>query len=215
MPIFRSGKGAAPAWCEMESFELLDLRQDERRTLQREGRNEHFIVCRGSADFDPGGIQGVRCSLGVGGKLELVGPAVKSVTLVGGWGGAQVFRAVGRWGSITSSGIFAVRKAKPPANDTPYSYVKTTGFDNHYHDCDEYWVVLEGKWQVASEGKMYEVGPGDCVATGMGWHHDVVSIEGDGPYRGIWFEGTLEGRKRVGHLWEPQHGKAVAMKDRV
>jgi len=49
----------------------------------------------------------------------------------------------------------------------------------------------------------------------MGWHHDVLSVKDDKPIRAIWFEGTLEGQKRVGHLWEPQHGKAKPRAKRV
>ena len=66
-----------------------------------------------------------------------------------------------------------------------------------------------------SEDKFFDVGPGDCVATGMGWHHDVPCVEGGGTLKAVWFEGTLEGQKRVGHLWEPKHGPARPEAERV
>jgi mannose-6-phosphate isomerase-like protein (cupin superfamily) len=212
MPVFRARRGQAPKWCELEMFEFIELKDGESRTLRREGQKEELIVCRGGVI----GVMGdVEVTLAEGAKLDLNSPAVTSLALRGAWGNALVCRMAGRWKAITSSGLFSAQTAPPPANDTPYAYTKTTGFDNHFHDCDEYWIVFQGQATAASEGKLYDVGPGDCVATGMGWHHDVVSVKGDAPLRAVWFEGTLEGAKRVGHLWEPQHGKAVPMKDRV
>ena len=69
---------------------------------------------------------------------------------------------------------------------------------------------------MASEGKLYEVGPGDCIATGMGWHHDVVSLKDDEKkMHAVYFESGLEAQGRTGHLWEPKHGKAEPQLDRV
>lgn len=211
MPIFRSGKGQAPAWCELESFELMELPAGEAREFVRAARKEEWVVCRGRV---VGELGRVACTLPEGGKLDLGGVAPRTLRLRSE-APALVCRLAGRWRSVTSSGIFTVSPGTPPNFDTPHAYVKTTGFDNHYHDCDEYWIVWEGKATVASEGETYEVGPGDCVATGMGWHHDVLAVHGDGALRAIWFEGTLEGRKRVGHLWEPQHGPARPRRTRV
>ena len=205
MPVFRSGKGNAPAWCEMEGFDLISLAGGESRDLPRAGAKEQFIVCRGLVRANLGGEA---LELPEGAKVELDSPAAPALSLAALSEAALVFRAVGRWQSITSSGIFTVQSGTPPAHDTPYLYEKSTGFDNHYHDCDEYWVFFEGACRAASEGRLYDVGPGDCVATGMGWHHDVLCVEGGRPARAVWFEGTLEGAGRVGHLWEPRHGKA-------
>ena len=210
MPIFRSGKGNAPAWAEMTNFELIELAAGDGRTLSRQMSKEELLVCRGRVVVTAGDVE---CTLGEGGKLDLNGPQPPAVT-VRAVADALVFRAMGRWKSITSSGIFTVTTTDPPTHDTPYDYAKTTRFDNHYHDFDEYWILFEGRCRVATEGKFFDVGPGDCVATGMGWHHDVLSIEGDRPVRAVWFEGTLEG-DRLGHLWEPKHGKAQPKAGRV
>ena len=211
MPVFRSGKSKAPGWCELEDFNILELVAGETRALARAGRREEIIVCRGAVAASTGKATAF---LPEGGKLDLNFAALAGYRLTGLAEKSQLFRAVGRWRSICSSGVFTAQTATPPNFDTPYTYQKTTSFDNHYHDCDEYWIVLEGTATVASEGKLFEVGPGDCVATGLGWHHDVLSV-GQGPFRAVWFEGTLEGRKRVGHLWEPKHGKARPKTDRA
>jgi mannose-6-phosphate isomerase-like protein (cupin superfamily) len=66
---------------------------------------------------------------------------------------------------------------------------------------------------VVSEGKAYEVAPGDCLATGMGHHHDFPRVHE--PVKGVYFETTLEGLKRRGHLWNHTHGPAQPRRDRV
>jgi mannose-6-phosphate isomerase-like protein (cupin superfamily) len=104
---------------------------------------------------------------------------------------------------------------RAPARDKgdPVDYPKTNGMDSHYHDCDEYWIIYKGKGQAVSEGKLYEVGPGDCIATGRGHHHD-FPIDHE-PVRAVYLETDLEGKKRKGHLWEYKHGPAEACPERV
>jgi mannose-6-phosphate isomerase-like protein (cupin superfamily) len=213
MPVFRAGIGQAPAWCELEQFEFIELLPDAAHTCIRQGEKEEIVVCRGTIKAESGDVS---AELTAGLKMDLASPAQPGFVLTALDGPALVLRAMGRWQSVTSSGIFSVRTAAPPTHDTPYDYRKSTGFDNHYHDCDEYWIFFSGHCRVVSEGQGSDVGPGDCLATGMGWHHDVVCILGDTePVRAIWFEGTLEGQQRIGHLWEPSHGKAVPLPERV
>ena len=33
-------------------------------------------------------------------------------------------------------------------NGDPVTYPKHTAIDRHYHDCDEYWIILEGAGEV-------------------------------------------------------------------
>jgi mannose-6-phosphate isomerase-like protein (cupin superfamily) len=44
------------------------------------------------------------------------------------------------WSNVTSAGIFRVNTVNGK-------------FDNHYHDCNEYWLVFSGKALVMSEDK--------------------------------------------------------------
>jgi mannose-6-phosphate isomerase-like protein (cupin superfamily) len=197
----------------MQGFEFLDLKAGGAPLrLRREAPREALVVCRGWVRVV---CNGTEATLLPGCTYELREDAAGAEILTQ-WGDAQLFRAWGRWQAITSSGVFTVSTASPPAHDTPVTYRKSTGFDNHYHDCDEYWIFFEGRCRAVSEGKVYDVGPGDCVATGMGWHHDVQRVLGEvEPVRAVWFEGTLEGRKRLGHLWEPKHGRAEPRRDRA
>ena len=95
----------------------------------------------------------------------------------------------------------------------PVAYPKSTGFDAHYHDCDEYWVVLRGVGTVVIGGRHSTVGPGDAIATGTGHHHDFPEVQA--PVDAVYFETTLEGQKRIGHLWEHTHGTARPKPDRI
>lgn len=71
-------------------------------------------------------------------------------------------------------------------------------FDRHYHDCDEYWLIIEGQATVRSGGQDYLVGPGDLVCTPAGDEHDILETYSD--LRGFFLEGPLPGGGRPGHL---------------
>lgn len=68
----------------------------------------------------------------------------------------------------------------------------------HYHDCDEYWLVVEGRARVMTEGVEYEVGPGDMVATRRGDEHVVLEVLEDVVW--VFLTDELQGEKRPGHL---------------
>jgi mannose-6-phosphate isomerase-like protein (cupin superfamily) len=77
----------------------------------------------------------------------------------------------------------------------------------HYHDADEIWFIVEGRARLVSEGKEYEVGPGDLLCTGMGDEHGTVEVHED--ILGFFLETNLEGQKRKGHLHREEHGVPV------
>lgn len=79
---------------------------------------------------------------------------------------------------------------------------KGQGTDLHFHDCHEYWVIVDGRARVLSEGNEYEVGPGDMVCTKMGDEHQIVEALDD--LTGVWIEDELKSLKRRGHLHKVQ-----------
>ena len=85
------------------------------------------------------------------------------------------------WGAAASSR----RKTCDHPSDTgdPVAYAKTTSIDSHYHDCDEYWIVLEGAATVVVGDRHMKVAAGDCVPIGMGHHHDLPTRHGAGEGR--------------------------------
>ncbi len=124
-------------------------------------------------------------------------------------------RISGSWAEpVGSSGVFELGNSDHPRNDgDAVRYPRSTAFDNHFHDCDEYWIIAEGRCLAVSEQTLHTLGPGDCLATRMGVHHDIpLVIE---PVTGVYFEGTLRGKKRPGHLWEYRDGPPAVPAGRV
>ena len=210
MPIFRSGD-VPPAWCELTHFEVVTLPPEAQHRLQRLAPKEKLIVCQG------------RCRLTVDGQeFEAIAGSIFDLASSAGWFDMSdvtedvvAMRMSGHWRDETgASGLFAVNNSPAPGDKgNPVPYRKTTNFDSHYHDCDEYWVIIEGSGVAVSEGMHYQVGPADCVATGMRHHHDFARVHE--PVRAVYFETTLEGPKRLGHLWEHTHGPARPHPDRT
>lgn len=200
MPVFTSGQMGE--WCEVEDFQIVQLGAGEERRLRVSTARMHVICTAGRVNLRHGAS---RVVLEVAGQYEAHGGEVRLQAC----GPAQILYATGHWTEVTSAGIFKTAPGAPPTGDSPYSYAKATPFDRHYHDCDEYWFFLEGRASAVCGDSFHEVGPGDCVATPMGWNHDLARCHSPSGIRAVWFESTLKGQRRAGHLWEPKHGQAV------
>jgi mannose-6-phosphate isomerase-like protein (cupin superfamily) len=204
MPLFRDGMAAAPDWCELRSFAIVELPVGAQRDFPRTAPRERLLVAAGNCRLACGGeeIDGTE-----GTKVELSGPddhfAVTEVREP-----TTVVHLCGTWGDETGGwGLFRVREVVNAVDKgDPVDYPKRTTLDSHYHDCDEFYIILEGHGTVVSEGRHYEVGPGDCVATGMGHHHDFPLAPES--VKAVYFETTLAGQRRRGHLWNHTHGQA-------
>ena len=121
-----------------------------------------------------------------------------------------IVRMVGHWKAMATAGVHIVRTVDDPQlNDRPYDNEKTSNFDRHYHDYQEYWVIYDGKGKLAIGEELVDVGPGDCVIAPKAWHQDCVYVEGGGDLSLIWLGATPRGEKRIGHLYEHTHGEAV------
>lgn len=225
MPLFTPGtiqsKGApeisvaslrTKEWCELEYYDLVDLPSGSATyEYDRMGEREKLFVCDGSCDVSiPDGDETTER----GDVLEIDGPD-STFTVTAVHDDVRLIRVAGTWGDeIGGYGIFQLGRGDPPEKETPVSYPKETAFDNHYHDCDEYWIGISGRATAVSEDRFYEIGPGDCLATGMGYHHDMPIVHQE-PFCGVFFETTLRGEKRRGHLWEPTDGPAEPSEERV
>ena len=211
MPVFVSGRGLAPSWCELEYFEIVELPAGATHTFERIGQKEKLIVGQGQCRLTSAGQTMIADE---GANLDLSTADGRSEVLEV-FSDTKLIRMCGRWGEETGgSGLFTVEESDAPHDGgDPVGYPKATHFDSHYHDCDEYWILFEGRGIAVSEGVSYEVGPGDCVATGRGHHHDFPQVFE--PVKAVYFETTLEGQKRRGHLWNHRHGPAQPKKDRI
>ncbi len=67
----------------------------------------------------------------------------------------------------------------------------------HFHDCNEFWIIIEGRGVATSEGVTYELGPGDMLLTKEGDEH---SLEVTEKMVAVYFYGVMPPGGRVGHL---------------
>ena len=211
MPVIRGEQKQLPSWCEMEHFEIVRLAPGESHVYDRLGTKEKLILGEGRCRVRVDGRK-VDAETGSNLDLETAGARfeVEDVSEP-----TVLIRMAGRWGEeLGGSGLFSVvRSGSGEDRGDMVSYPKETTFDSHFHDCDEFWIIYEGSGTAVSEGRPYPVQAGDCVATGMGHHHDFpLVIE---PVKSVFFETTLQGEKRRGHLWNHTHGTAVPHPERV
>ena len=67
----------------------------------------------------------------------------------------------------------------------------------HYHNCNEYWIIVSGRGICTTEGDTYEIGPGDMVLTKEGDEHSLVVTE---DMTAIYFYGKMAPGGKIGHL---------------
>jgi mannose-6-phosphate isomerase-like protein (cupin superfamily) len=67
----------------------------------------------------------------------------------------------------------------------------------HFHDCNEFWIIIEGKGIATSEGITYELNPGDMLLTKAGDEH---SLEVTEAMIAVYFYGVMPPGGRTGHL---------------
>lgn len=208
MSSFRSGD-ALPRWCELRSFEIHDLQQGQSVAQSRKADKERLVAAFGTTQILlPSGSIILK-------ENQFYDVPAEGWTLRGCSQRAQIVRLSGQWGSdMGGCGIFrAANQDKPSDNGDAVAYRKTTSIDSHYHDCDEYWIILDGGGTVVIDERHIEVKPGDCVAIGMGHQHDLPVVTA--PLKAVFFETSLQGSKRVGHLWQHTHGQGHALPERV
>jgi predicted dehydrogenase/mannose-6-phosphate isomerase-like protein (cupin superfamily) len=70
--------------------------------------------------------------------------------------------------------------------------------DYHYHDCDEYIIVTQGRARLLLEGREYEVESGHCVCIPQGGKHRILEALEDLSL--LWIYDELKGEGRSGHI---------------
>ncbi|MBB5538851.1 cupin domain-containing protein [Rhizobium giardinii] len=209
MSVFKSGE-QSPGWCEVTGFEFVEL-SGLPLPLPVEAEKKRLLVTRGSCRL----TSGKRAQVLYEGQFSDLDEANGPFIADAGDETAQIILFSGKWGSeLGGCGVFRVSPSNTvDTQGDPVSYPKATNFDSHYHDCDEYWVIIEGAGTVVVGSRSFEVEAGDCIAIGMGHHHDLPQVRDH--VKGAYFETTLEGKKRFGHLWEHKHGPADVRPERV
>jgi mannose-6-phosphate isomerase-like protein (cupin superfamily) len=208
MPIFREAE-TPPTWCELEAFDIVAALPGEAVAQRRRAGKERLVVTTGNLQLR---LPGASLVLRDGQFFDIVddGWEVRP-----GARGATFVRLSGHWGDeLGGCGVFTAANQDNPADiGDPVDYPKTTSIDSHYHDCDEYWIVVAGRGTVVVGDRRMAVAAGDCVPIGMGHHHDLPTVAA--PVKAVYFETTLQGEKRIGHLWNHTHGPAKPRMERI
>lgn len=208
MPVLRAtaegGLDNAPHWCELKRYSIVNLGAGETYTWDATTKSNKLVVAIGAAGVTGETLAADGHSVTAGETFDV---ATGTYTVTANEASTVVVLG-GEWGAVCGgSGVFRVdRSDQPDERGDPADYPKNTAFDRHYHDCDEYWILIQGGGRASSENILHDIGPGDCVATRMGNHHDLAWV--DEPVLGVFFETTMRGQGRRGHLWEHTHGPA-------
>lgn len=201
MPVFDYKNKSALKESEVEVIDIIHLNANEVYKVKNHQEKEVLLMGRGKAlvktdshirDINKNDVEEY---LRNENKLNQIIAFENSV----------IIRIGGKWNCETGTrGVFQLSESDNPKNiGDPTDYDRNTEFDNHYHDCDEFWILFGGSGEVVTEGKRYNVRAGDCVFTKAGDHHDFPVVHKT--IEGVWFETSLVGQKREGHLWNHTH----------
>lgn len=203
MPLLKCSVDPLPGWSDLDSIEIIRMKKGESGTFQRRSLKEKFFIGEGECKINVDGKSGEAKT----GDFFDLNAGVETFRIEYTKSDAVLIRIAGRWGNETGTcGVFSMNNSNTPKNaGDPVDYPRTTEFDNHYHDCDEYWIIFKGAGLAVSEGKRYLLKPGFFLATKMGDHHDLPIVEEE--IHGVWFETSYKGKGRTGHLWDHTHSK--------
>ena len=191
-----------PAWSDVKSFSWYDLVPGQSREIGVRRGHGRLLVTAGSCQVRQGSRSQVLreqqfFALGTGAAVLTAGGPAQGILFEGEWGD-----------ELGGCGVFRAENVASPADrGDPVSYAKRTNIDAHYHDCQEFWLLLEGAATAVVNGQHIAMRPGDCLPIPMGAMHDMP----DAPQavKAVYFETTLKRSKRTGHLWQHTHGPAV------
>jgi len=209
MPVINKN-GTLPPWCELKRYEIIRPAAGAPVILPHVPGRMKLMIAEGSFAIR---FAGQSVTAERGDQLDVTAEGMH-IEVEASVPDAVLIWLAGSWGEETGgSGLFTVEAAEQPANDgDPADYPRNTKFDRHYHDCDEYYVIYEGSGTMAIGDRLLPFKAGDCIAIGMGWHHDMPQVKQT--VKAVYMETTLAGQKRTGHLWNHTHGPAVPAPDR-
>jgi mannose-6-phosphate isomerase-like protein (cupin superfamily) len=74
------------------------------------------------------------------------------------------------------------------------------GFDRHYHDGAEYWLIFGGRALVQVGDQRFTVTKGDIVATPPGVEHDIIAIDRNAHLEMFYVATAVRDGGQPGHL---------------
>lgn len=201
MPLLKISENKFPEWSEVKRITQLTVESNDTTKITVSFPKYAMFIISGECCIKVNGYQ----------KLFLENDMLFSdeelIIIKSMKNKVEIVLIEGNWSDeLGSSAVFRMSRFSTPRNvGDPVDYIRTNDFDNHYHDFDEYWIILSGSGIAVSEGIKYKFTAGDIIATRMGDHHDLPEVYED--IHGIYFETSLRGQKRLGHLWNHTHGE--------
>lgn len=210
MPVVNIDQQRFPGWCELHRFDIFHIEEGETTKVQWTSPQCKIVNVVGNITINDSGFTR---NAAWDAPRDLA-PQNRHAVIQAGTHGALFVLLEGTWSAQTGgSGVFGVSATTRPENrGDPAPNPRNTSFDNHFHDCDEYWIIIEGAGTACTEGNCYDVAAGDCIITGAGDHHDFPQVFSF-PVRAVFFETSLVGQQRTGHLWEHTHGLAIPQRN--
>lgn len=201
MPVFKYGNELNLGKCEVKKIDIIYMGMHENFNIHNQMKKEAIFVGEGKVTLKT--------------KLDEIelkknehrefSNGENSLDQIIANENSIVLSIAGNWKNHHGSrGVFELTRCNYPKNiGDAVNYMRNTEFDNHFHDCDEFWILFEGSGEVVTEGKRYLVKAGDCVFTKAGDHHDFPIV--NNTIKAVWFETSFIGKKREGHLWNHTH----------
>jgi mannose-6-phosphate isomerase-like protein (cupin superfamily) len=200
MPLLKISENKFPVWSEVKRITLLSIEPNSTNEITKSFPKYALFVISGECSIRTNGYE----------KIFLENDSLfsdkKNISISNTNHITEIVMIEGNWNDeIGGSAAFKMSKHSTPRNiGDPVDYNRTNDFDNHYHDFDEYWIILKGSGLAVSEGVKFKFSAGDIIATRIGDHHDLPEVYEE--IHGIYFETSLKGQKRIGHLWNHTHG---------
>jgi mannose-6-phosphate isomerase-like protein (cupin superfamily) len=76
----------------------------------------------------------------------------------------------------------------------------------HYHECNEYWIIVSGRGICTTERNTYEIGPGDLVLTQEGQEHSLLVVTEE--MTAVYIYGVLPPGGKIGYLYRSKEENA-------
>jgi mannose-6-phosphate isomerase-like protein (cupin superfamily) len=201
MPLLKLSENKFPDWSEVKKISRLTIESNRTTEITKSFSKYALFVISGECSIRTNGYEKIFI------ENDSLFSDKKNISIKTTTQKTEIVMIEGIWGDeIGGSAVFKMSKHSTPRNiGDPVDYPRTNDFDNHYHDFDEYWIILKGSGVAVSEGVNYKFSDGDIIATRMGDHHDLPEVYED--IHGIYFETSLRRQKRLGHLWNHTHGE--------
>ena len=201
MPLLKISENKFPEWSEVKKIAQFSIDPNSTSEITKSFPKYALFVISGECSIKTNGYE----------KIFLENDSLfsdkKNISIKTTNHKTEIVMIEGNWNDeIGGSAVFKMSKLSTPRNiGDPVDYPRTNDFDNHYHEFDEYWIILKGSGLAVSEGVRYKFSSGDVIATRMCDHHDLPEVYED--IHGIYFETSLREQKRLGHLWNHTHGE--------